>query len=99
MLALIIHLVAGALGGYFTGMALKDKSLGTMGNVIAGAIGGGLGGQLLAMMSAAPAATDAAATAAPGLGTAGIIYALVAGVVGGGVLTAIAGYVKGMTAK
>jgi hypothetical protein len=99
MLALIIQLVAGALGGLGTGTVLKDKSLGTAGNAIAGAIGGGLGGQLLEMMSAAPAATDAAATADPGMGVAGIIYALVAGGVGGGVLTAIAGYVKGMMAK
>ena len=99
MLALIIQLVAGALGGIAVGMALKDKSLGTLGNTIAGAIGGGLGGQLLAMMSATPAATDAAATADPGMGVAGIIYALVVGGVGGGVLTAIAGYDKGMMAK
>jgi hypothetical protein len=98
MLALIIQLVAGALGGNAAGMALKDKSLGTLGNTIAGAIGGGLTGQLLAMMSAAPAATDAA-MADPGMGAAGIITSLVAGGVGGGVLTAIAGYVRTMMAK
>ena len=45
--ALIIQLIAGALGGNAAGAASKDLSLGPLGNSIAGALGGGVGGQIL----------------------------------------------------
>ena len=45
--SLIIDLISGAVGGNATGAALPDKSLGTLGNTIAGLVGGGLGGQIL----------------------------------------------------
>ena len=44
---LIIQVIAGILGGNGIGAALKDASLGPLGNSVAGAIGGGLGGQVL----------------------------------------------------
>lgn len=44
--ALIIQLVAGALGGNAAGNVSKEVNLGTLGNTIAGAIGGGVGGQI-----------------------------------------------------
>src|SRR5262249_60076766 len=44
--ALIIQLIAGALGGNAAGSMSKDVNLGPMGNSLAGAIGGGLGGQI-----------------------------------------------------
>jgi hypothetical protein len=37
LISLIIQIVAGAIGGNATGAALKDMSLGTTGNTIAGA--------------------------------------------------------------
>lgn len=40
---LIVQIVAGAIGGNAAGAGLKDMSLGTAGNTIAGAIGGGVG--------------------------------------------------------
>jgi len=42
LINLIIQIVAGAIGGNAAGAALKDVSLGTAGNTIAGAIGGGV---------------------------------------------------------
>jgi hypothetical protein len=45
--ALIIQLVAGALGGNAVGNVAKDVNLGPVGNSIAGALGGGIGGQVL----------------------------------------------------
>jgi hypothetical protein len=41
--ALIIQLIAGALGGNAAGNLSKDINLGPVGNSIAGAIGGGVG--------------------------------------------------------
>ena len=56
IVALIIQIISGAIGGNLAGGAMKDTSLGMAGNSIAGAIGGVAGGQLLgalvpAMMS------------------------------------------------
>src|SRR5258708_37587586 len=54
---LIIQTVAGVIGGQAAGAALKDSTLGTIGNTIAGAIGGVAGGQLLAQLMPALANT------------------------------------------
>src|SRR5438132_616716 len=45
--SLIIEAVSGAVGGNVAGAALKDKSLGAIGNSIAGIVGGGVGGTIL----------------------------------------------------
>ena len=42
--SLIIQLVAGAIGGNVAAKAMPDKSLGNLGNTIAGVVGGALGG-------------------------------------------------------
>ena len=42
---LIIQLISGAVGGNVAGAAMKEKSLGTVGNSIAGIVGGVGGGQ------------------------------------------------------
>jgi uncharacterized membrane protein YeaQ/YmgE (transglycosylase-associated protein family) len=47
IVSLIIEVISGAVGGNVAGAAMKDNSLGTMGNSIAGIVGGGLGGTLL----------------------------------------------------
>jgi uncharacterized membrane protein YeaQ/YmgE (transglycosylase-associated protein family) len=41
---LFISLISGAIGGNVAGRLLKDKSLGILGNSIAGIVGGGLAG-------------------------------------------------------
>jgi uncharacterized membrane protein YeaQ/YmgE (transglycosylase-associated protein family) len=45
--SLIIDLISGAVGGNAAGAAMPDKSLGTLGNTVAGLVGDGLGGQIL----------------------------------------------------
>jgi hypothetical protein len=76
---LLIQLISGAAGGNAAGSLFRDKSLGTLGNSLAGAVGGGLGGQIL--------------TALLGIGAAGAgpldLGALIAQIVGGGVGGAI----------
>jgi uncharacterized membrane protein YeaQ/YmgE (transglycosylase-associated protein family) len=47
LVGLLISVISGAVGGNIAGAAMQDKSLGTLGNSIAGVLGGGLGGGLL----------------------------------------------------
>jgi hypothetical protein len=90
LIALVVQLIAGAVGGNAAGAVLKDVDLGTLGNSIAGAIGGGIGGQLLAAMIPADAG---------GLLDVGALLGEIAGGgAGGALLTVIAGLVKNMTA-
>ena len=54
--SLIIEAISGAVGGNVAGAAMKEKSLGSVGNSIAGIVGGGLGGTILqAVMGTAAA--------------------------------------------
>ncbi len=86
-LPLIISLLSGAAGGNLAGKLMPKSSLGTMGNSILGILGGGLGSQVLGMLGAAPA---------EGMDLMGIIGSIASGGVGGGVLMAIIGVIKGM---
>ena len=45
--SLIVEAVSGAVGGNVAGATMKDKSLGAVGNSIAGILGGGIGGTIL----------------------------------------------------
>jgi uncharacterized membrane protein YeaQ/YmgE (transglycosylase-associated protein family) len=83
---LLIQLALGAVGGNLGGALLKNLSLGTVGNSIAGIVGGGIGGQLLTMV---------AGGAAPG----GVAGDLAGGGVGGIVVMAIVGLIKNALAK
>ena len=88
---LIIQLIAGAIGGNAAGAMLKDKSLGTLGNSIAGVLGGGIGGHIIGML------TSAAGTGS--LDISSILQSVVSGGAGGGVLMVIVGIVKKAMAK
>jgi uncharacterized membrane protein YeaQ/YmgE (transglycosylase-associated protein family) len=83
LLPLIINLVAGAVGGNVGGAALKNSSLGGLGNTIAGAIGGVGGGSLLGpllgMGGAAAGGFDIGSLATSGIG--GIVLQVVAGLI------------------
>src|SRR5262249_62096349 len=46
IISLIIEIISGAVGGNVAGGAMKKKSLGNLGDSIAGIVGGGLGGTL-----------------------------------------------------
>jgi uncharacterized membrane protein YeaQ/YmgE (transglycosylase-associated protein family) len=47
--SMIIEAVSGAVGGNVAGAAMKEKSLGPVGNSISGIVGGGIGGTILQM--------------------------------------------------
>lgn len=53
--SLLVQVIGGAVGGNVAGAAMKDKSLGTVGNSIAGILGGGIGGQILSALGVAVA--------------------------------------------
>ncbi|MBI2717167.1 MAG: hypothetical protein HY245_09260 [Rhizobiales bacterium] len=94
IVSLIIQLVAGAVGGNAVGSVLKDKSLGSTGNSIAGAIGGVILAQIIQRLTGVAVAPDAAAAATSGLNIGTIIKELIASGAGGAILTAIVGFVK-----
>ena len=50
IVSLIISLISGAVGGNIAGAAMKEKSLGVLGNSIAGIVGGGIGCWILSAM-------------------------------------------------
>ncbi|WP_029073437.1 hypothetical protein [Kaistia adipata] len=92
LLPLIIQVVAGLIGGNAAGAALKEKSLGTTGNSIAGGIGGLILGQILQAVMGGGAGDAAAAAAGMDIGK--IVTDLIGGGAGGAILTAIVGMLK-----
>lgn len=88
IMGFIVSLIGGAVGGNISGAAMKEKTLGMIGNTIAGAVGGAAGAfilqgvSLLSKMGLAEMSVGALTTQA------GITA------VCGAVLTAIAGFVK-----
>jgi uncharacterized membrane protein YeaQ/YmgE (transglycosylase-associated protein family) len=93
IISLIIQLISGAVGGNIAGAAMKESSLGTLGNSIAGIVGGGLGGTILQMVMGTAAAGG-------GLDLQSILANVAGGGVGGAILMAIVGIIKNkMAAK
>ena len=88
---LIISLISGALGGNVAGKLLSKYSLGTLGNSIVGILGGGLGSYLLGMLGMDLGGAEMNITS--------ILGSIAEGGVGGGVLMAIIGVIKGMMNK
>lgn len=93
ILTLIIQLVSGALGGNVAGALMKNLSLGTVGNSIAGIVGGGLGGQILATLLNLPAVGGGP------LDIMAIVTQVLSGGVGGGVVMVIIGLIRSMMNK
>ncbi|KJZ17976.1 hypothetical protein [Loktanella sp. S4079] len=85
---LIIQLISGAVGGNAAGSAMKNLSLGTLGNTIAGLVGGAGGGQLIALLG------SGAALAGGGGDIMGMVTQAAGGAGGGAILTAIVGMIK-----
>ncbi len=91
LLPLIIQLVSGAAGGNLAGSLMKNLSLGTLWNSVAGIVGGGIGGQVLSALGLAMGS---------GAMDIGSILSMVAGGgVGGGALMAVIGLIKKAMAK
>lgn len=74
IVALIVNLLIGAVGGNLAGMALKAKSLGILWNSVVGILGGGLGFFLLGVI---------------GAGGGSILWQVLAAFIGGAVLLVI----------
>lgn len=83
-----IQLLSGLISGNVTGAASKDKSLGAVGNSIAGLAGGGLGGLILSLLG------GEGLSGLQHLDWQSILASIVSGGVGGGVLTPIIGAIK-----
>jgi len=92
IISLIIQAISGAVGGNVAGAAMKENSLGTLGNSIVGIVGGGLGGTLLQMVMGTAAAGG-------GLDLQSILANVAGGGVGGAILMAIIGIIKNKMAK
>ena len=93
IISLIIEAVSGAVGGNVAGAAMKENSLGTVGNSIAGIVGGGLGGTLLQSVLGG-------ATAGGGsMDLTTILSNVAGGGVGGAILMAVIGIIKNKMAK
>ena len=93
IVSLIIQLISGAVGGNVAGAAMKDKSLGALGNSIAGIIGGGVGGTIL------HAVLGTAAAGGGGLDLQSILANVGGGGVGGAILMAVIGIIKNAMAN
>jgi uncharacterized membrane protein YeaQ/YmgE (transglycosylase-associated protein family) len=89
MTSLIISLISGAVGGNIAGAAMQDKSLGTLGNSLAGIFGGGLGSFLL----------QAVGLFVSSGGLEQIIGNVAGGGVGGAILLVIVSLIKNAMAK
>jgi uncharacterized membrane protein YeaQ/YmgE (transglycosylase-associated protein family) len=92
MTGLLVSLISGAVGGNVAGAAMKDKSLGTLGNSLAGIFGGGIGSFLLQVLGIL-------ATSDAGGGLGNILGNVASGGVGGAVLLAVISALKGAMAK
>src|SRR5262249_40630116 len=93
IISLIIEIISGAVGGNVAGAAMKENSLGTLGNSIAGIVGGGLGGTILQSI------TGNAATGGGSLDLSTILSNVAGGGVGGAILMAVIGLIKNQMAK
>ncbi|MCR8724875.1 hypothetical protein [Frigidibacter sp. ROC022] len=92
-IGMIVQLVSGAVGGTVVGRTNMGKAIDPVLKLVVGAIGGIGGGQLAGMVVGGGAAV--ADGAAPGFDFASLITNVLAGGVGGGVLTGILGMLKG----
>lgn len=93
IMSLLISLVSGAVGGNVAGAAMKDKSLGTAGNSLAGIFGGGIGGAILQILGVLKS------TGGGGLDLSTILGNVASGGVGGAVVLAVVSLIKNAMAK
>jgi hypothetical protein len=91
--SLIVEVISGAVGGNIAGAAMKEKSLGPVGNSVAGLVGGGIGGTIPQMVM------GSAATGGGGMDMQSILANVGGGGVGGAILMAIIGIIKDKMAK
>ena len=86
--SLIVEAISGAVGGNVAGAAMKEKSLGAVGNSIAGILGGGLGGTILQSV------LGSAAAGGGGMDMQSILANVGGGGVGGAILMVVVALIK-----
>ena len=91
--SLIVEAVSGAVGGNVAGAAMKEKSLGAVGNSIAGIVGGGLGGTILQSVM------GSAAAGGGGMDMQSILANVGGGGVGGAILMVVIALIKNAMAS
>ena len=91
--SLIVEAVSGAVGGNVAGAAMKEKSLGAVGNSIAGIVGGGLGGTILQSV------LGSAAAGGGGMDMQSILSNVGGGGVGGAILMVVVALIKNAMAN
>lgn len=96
---ILVQLIAGGAGGNVIGQIVKSLNLGPAGNSIVGAIGGLAGTWLAGMIPGLDGLVSTAAGTAGGLDLGALAGQGATGLVGGGILTAIAGLIKSSMAK
>ncbi|MET3924679.1 hypothetical protein [Devosia sp. 2618] len=99
---LLVQLIAGGAGGNVIGQIVKSLNLGPAGNSIVGAIGGIAGTWLASKVPGLDGLVGAAAGAAGttgGIDLGALVGQGATGLVSGGILTAIAGFIKSSMAK
>jgi hypothetical protein len=98
---ILVQLVAGGIGGNVIGQVVKALNLGPAGNSIVGALGGIAGTWLAGMIPGLDGLVTGAAAAgtAGGLDLSALAGQGATGLVGGGILTAIAGIIKSTMAR
>jgi hypothetical protein len=102
VVSIIVQLIGGGIGGNGIAAIVKQLNLGPVGNTIAGAIGGWLGtwiAQQIPGLSGMLGNVAAAAGSTGGLDIGALAGQGVTGIIGGGILTAIAGAIKNATSK
>jgi uncharacterized membrane protein YeaQ/YmgE (transglycosylase-associated protein family) len=95
LMGLVVSLVSGIVGGNAAGTAMHDKSLGPIGNSLAGLLGGGAGSVILQALGLL--AGSGAAAGGADLGS--LIGNVAGGGVGGAVMLLIVSLIKNATAK
>jgi uncharacterized membrane protein YeaQ/YmgE (transglycosylase-associated protein family) len=93
LVGLLISVISGAVGGNIAGAAMQDKSLGTLGNSIAGVLGGGLGSVLLRAVGIL------AQSGGGSLDLGSIVGNVASGGIGGAILLVVIALIRGTMAK
>ena len=96
---ILVQLIAGGAGGNVIGQIVKSLNLGLAGNTIVGAVGGVVGTWIAGRIPGLDSLVGAAASSTGSFDLGALAGQGAAGLVGGGVLTAIAGLIRSSMAK
>jgi hypothetical protein len=99
MMAILLQLISGGVGGNIAGALMKKFNLGPVGNSIVGVIGGVITGQIIKMVASDGVAAATAAASSSGMDMGSILSNVGGAGIGGAVLTAIVGLVKAQMSK